>query len=149
MHAVLTRRQPVPPTGVPMTWRTALERFAHGVHRYHDRVEVVPDRALRRELQEAGAVLDRCLGTARAVDRVHDDAQKPDAAQAVRDMLRAGTLCSHALEAAVAATTARRAGDDVEVARSVSAVRALAALVEELVEGCAVRPPERRRFRPS
>ena len=138
VHAVLARRQPVPATGLPVTWAQAVDRLAHAVHRYHDRVEVVPDRALRAELQEAAAVLAAALAAARACAR-------HDGARAVRDLLRAAALCSRAIEAAVGATAARRAGDAEEADRWVTAVREFAVLVAELVDGCAPTDPERRR----
>lgn len=143
MHAVLTRRQTVPATGTPMTWATALDRFAHGVHRYHDRVEVIADRAVRHELQDAGAELDRALATARTA-RLRD-VPAGDGAQAVRDLLRAGTLCAHAIEAALATAAARRAGDGDAATEALDRVRDLAGLVGEVVDGCVTRCQPHRR----
>jgi len=142
VHAVLSRRQAVPAAGLPATWATALDRFAHSVHRYHDRVEVIPDRILRRRLQESGAALDRSLAAARAAGRRRAHG---DGAEAVRDVLRAGTVCARAVENAVAAATARREGDLDAADRAVAAVAGLAALVAELIEGSAEPArPERR-----
>jgi len=141
VHAVLSRRQPVPGTGAPVTWATAVERFARAVHRYHDRVEVIADRALRGELQDVANVLDRALAVVRASGRGQDG-------EAVRDVLRAGALCSRAIEAAVSAAAARRLGDDDGTARSVAAARSLATGIEELIDDCAASRPQRRRRLP-
>jgi hypothetical protein len=138
----MIRRRSAPATGIPITWATAVERFARAVHRYHDRVEVVGDRVLREQLREPGAVLGQALVTVRAAR-----GNGGDGAQAVRDVLRAGTLCSHAIEAAVTATTARRAGDDAEAARALATVRTLAGVVGDLAAaGAEPRRPSRRRF---
>jgi len=132
VHAVLARRHRVPAAGMPVTWASAVDRFARGVHRYHDRVEVVPDRALRRDLQVVGTALDRALAAARASGPPRDG-RVPDGGS-VRDLLRVGALCSHAIEAAVAAATARRAGDDDAVAGAVATAAALAAEIGGIVD---------------
>jgi hypothetical protein len=129
VHAVLTRRHLL--TGdAPTTWATAVERFAHGVYRYHDRVEVIADRGLRAELQAGGELLDHALATVRGAGRGRG---ADDAGRGVRNVLRAGTLVGGATEAAVAAATARRSGDADAVNEAVEEARRLAQEVADLL----------------
>lgn len=128
VHAVFSRRRPVPAAGLPTAWTSALDRFARSVHRFHDRVEVIADRRLRRRLQDCGARLEAALAAARA--RSRGPARRLEPSPTVRALLRAGTLCAHATECAVAAAAASRAKDADDVARHLDDVRAV---VDELL----------------
>jgi hypothetical protein len=137
VHAVLGRRRPSPAGGLPAAWTSALDRFARGVHRFHDRVEVVPDRQLRGDLLEAGARLEAALVAVRSQARASRAvARRPGPATTVRGLLRSGTLCAHATECAMAAAAASRHRDAAAAARHLQEVRAavdaVAALVGEL-----------------
>jgi hypothetical protein len=129
VHAVLSRRRPVPPAGLPTAWTSALDRFARSVHRFHDRVEVIADRQVRAELLGYGTLLESALADVRSRSRrAHAHRDRP--APTVRQLLRSGTLCAHATECAVAAATASRARDAVETRRSLDDVRTV---VETLI----------------
>jgi hypothetical protein len=143
VHALLARRPAVPSTGRPISWSTAVDRFAHSVHRYHDRVEVVPDRWLRGELQRAGRGLDGTLTLVRARRVTLTSAiglglgrsgAAPDRVQATRDVLRAGTLCAQATEAAVSAAVASRHQAHDDVRDALDAVRALVHQIDVLLD---------------
>lgn len=144
VHAVLGRRRPVPRGGLPISWLNALDRFARSVHRFHDRVEVIADRQLRRELLAAGADLEAALAAVRAHTRSLS-ARHDDPGPTVRALLRSGTLCAHATECAVGAAAAGRAKDTAEVARRLDDVRALVAeLVADLTAACSPPPWQHR-----
>ena len=132
MYAVFGRRRAVTAASAPTAWMSALDRFARSVHRFHDRVEVIPDRQLRCALQEPGAELDTALASARSRART-GLMRRDDLAPAVRVLLRAGTLCAHATESAVAAATASRNRDIDAAAHYLDDVRAVVhTLVTEL-----------------
>lgn len=131
VHAVFGRRRPVPAAGLPAAWTSALDRFARSVHRFHDRVEVIGDRKLRKKLQQSGVQLDEALGVIRK--RAREPLARRDGLPTVRSLLRAGTLCAHATECAVGAAAARRSHDGEGAARLLDDVRAVVAeLVAEL-----------------
>jgi hypothetical protein len=139
VHAVFARRRPVPPAGLPTAWTSALDRFTRSVHRFHDRVEVIPDRQVRAELLAVGAELETSLADLRSRSRV-PGAHRGPPAPTVRQLLRSGTLCAHATECAVAAAAASRGRDADETRRCVDDVRAVVgALVGELA--AAAHPP--------
>lgn len=116
----------MPTAGLPMTWTGALDRFARSVHRFHDRVEVIPDRHLRSELLAVGADLESGLSAVRALAR-SPLARRGDPAPTVRALMRSGTLCAHATECAVGAAGASRGRDAVELSRCLAEVRAVVA----------------------
>lgn len=114
---------------------SALDRFARSVHRFHDRVAIVPDRHLRRELLRAGEQLEAALVAVRSQART-PPTRREEAAPTVRGLLRSGTLCAQATEGAVAAATAARNRDTDEAARHLDDVRAVvAALLVDLKTG--------------
>ena len=128
------RRAAVPPPALSTGWCTAVDRFARAVHRYTDRVEMIPDRRLRSDLRDLGAVLTAALGDVR---RAHRSRRPPaDCARAVRAMLRAGTLCAHATEAALLAAAANRNQQPDALARELAVVRELATSVRQLADSC-------------
>jgi hypothetical protein len=106
VYAVFGRRRAVTAGSAPTAWMSALDRFARSVHRFHDRVEVIPDRQLRGALQEPGAELDTALASARSRART-GLMRRDDLAPAVR-VLRGLALCARTAESAVAAATASR-----------------------------------------
>jgi hypothetical protein len=139
---LLSRRSTVPATGRPISWSAAVDRFARSVHRFHDRVEVVPDRGLRAELQRSGQALSDALTMVRARRMTIGTAigrgrsgGPTDQGQATRDLLRAGTLCAQATEAAVAAAGANRHRADDDLRRSLDTVRSLVAEITVLIGG--------------
>src|SRR4051794_5043039 len=62
---VFTRRSATATASLRTDWPAAVDRFARAVHRYSDRIEMIPDRALRTELRELGTVLNDSLATVR------------------------------------------------------------------------------------
>lgn len=131
---VFTRRAPMPPQALSTGWCTAVDRFARAVHRYTDRIEMIPDRRLRSDLRDLGAVLTAALSDVRRAHRGRRPAS--ECAQAVRAMLKAGTLCAHATEAALLAASAHRSQQLDDVARQVAVVRELATSVRQLADSC-------------
>jgi hypothetical protein len=131
---VFTRRATLPPPALSTGWCTAVDRFARAVHRYTDRIEMIPDRRLRSDLRDLGAILAEALTDVR---RAHRARRPPaDCARAVRAMLRAGTLCAHATEAALLAADANRNQQPDDVTCHVAVVRELATTVRQLADGC-------------
>ena len=141
---VFTRRTAT--TTRPRTgWPTAVERFARAVHRFSDRIEVIPDRGLRAELRDLGTVLGTALADVRQSPRGRasprgQQVRGVENALAVRAVLRAGTLCAQATEAAVLAATASRSRRPDDVARHVETVRALTVEIRELADSCRITP---------
>jgi hypothetical protein len=131
---VFTRRATMPSPALSTGWCTAVERFARAVHRYIDRIEMIPDRRLRSDLRELGATLTQALSDVRRIPRGRRPAG--DGAGAVRAMLRAGTLCAYATEAALLAADASRRQQPDGVARQVGVVRELTASVRQLADSC-------------
>lgn len=123
----------MPKADPPLTWPGALDRFARSVHRFNDRVEVIPDQELRRELLAVSADLDTALAVVRARARPGASRRKDDA-PTVRALMRSGTLCAHATECAVRAAAANRRRDPAEAARCLAEARAV---VTELVAAVA------------
>jgi hypothetical protein len=120
-------------------WSAAIERFTRAVHRYSDRIEMIPDRGLRIELRQIGAVLDAVLVDLRQAARGRHP-RTVDGAEMVESLLQAAALCAQATdEALAAAAAARRGGQPADVARHVGAARGLAATVRELVDSCTTR----------
>jgi hypothetical protein len=116
-------------------WANAVDRLARAVHRYGDRIEMIPDRRLRQDLRDLGDQLNEALADVRHVPRGRR-ARGARSAVAVRAMLRAGTLCAQATEAALIASDAGRRQQPDEVARQLQTVRELAAAVRELTDTC-------------
>jgi hypothetical protein len=133
-QVVFTRRSAAVAVGLPTGWPAAVDRFARAVHRYSDRVEVISDRTLRTQLQDVGAVLDAALDDVRRTTRRRRTrAEDPGM---VRAVLRAGTLCAHATEAAVAAADASRRREPDRIERQVRVAHELAGSIRELAYGC-------------
>lgn len=140
------RRQAVARAGLSPGWTAAVDRFARAVHRYRDRVEMLPDRSLRQELTVLGDVLDASLSSIRTGSRTRHLSSGDDGA-AVRAVLRAGTLCAQATEAAVAAAAARREQRPADIRTAVATVRALTDEVRDLSIVCLPQPARRHRSR--
>jgi hypothetical protein len=128
---VFTRRSATATASLRTDWPAAVDRFARAVHRYSDRIEMIPDRTLRAELRELGTVLNDSLAEIRGA-RSRRTARAAGDGAGVRAVLRAGTLCAQATEAAVAAADASRGRDPVELDRQREAVRLLVGAVRDL-----------------
>ena len=132
---VFLRRPTVSAPSTRTGWASAVDRFARAVHRYSDRIEMIPDRPLRNDLREVGEQLDAALAEVRRTPQGRR-ARPAGSAVAVRAILRAGTLCAHATETALGASDAARRHQPDEVARQLEVVRACAADVHALTESC-------------
>jgi hypothetical protein len=132
---VFLRRPTVSASSTRTGWASAVDRFARAVHRYSDRIEMIPDRPLRNDLRELGEQLDAALADVRRASQGRRT-RPTGSAVAVRAILRAGTLCAHATEAALAASEASRLHRPGEVAQQLEVVGAFAAEVRDLTRSC-------------
>lgn len=128
-------RRRTPPATVTHT--SALGRYRRAVDRYHDCLQSMPERALRRELTELGGPLDAVLEDFEdALAQRRPGKAREDAVLAA--VQRAATLCAHATEAALMANEAAWRYDADEVGRYLDTVRLLVKKIDEL--GDEVRP---------
>jgi hypothetical protein len=125
-------------------WRYAHDRFRRAVNRYHDLIAVVPDRAVRSELEEVGADLMGAMAIVQVVcvrgqrAAPTDEMNLPGSEEARfheahRGVSRAATLCSQASEAAMQARIGVLAQDSASVRTAIEAARRTAKHVHELV----------------
>jgi hypothetical protein len=129
---VFSRRTARAHAGHPQGRMPAVDRFARAVHRFSDRVEVIPDRRLRRELQQQGELLIAALRDVRMAARIRP--RPADAETAIRAILRAGTACAQATEAALLAANANRLRDQPQVDEHLTTVRETVLTIQDLAD---------------
>jgi uncharacterized membrane protein YccC len=120
------------------TWASAVERYRRAVERYHVTLRTMPDRALRRDLEQNAGPLEATLEDFEDALAQRQHLSPDRDAEVLGSIHRAATLCAHATEAALMANEAAWRDDDEEVARCAERAAVLVKKIDEL--GDAARP---------
>jgi hypothetical protein len=116
-------------------WTRAFDRLERGVARYFDKVSFMHDRRVRTELREIGVDLSAALEVFRAAGDERGAAEAGADVPLVNAVHRSGTLCAHAIEAAMTAHDAAWRKEIDRMSGGLDAVRILVKGISELADG--------------